>query len=214
MKILNTLLVILLHLFLTSNAVQATIIDNGTYTTDTGSGLDWLDVTLTIDRSYNDISSQLGIGGEFEGWRYAHSEDVRTLIQNHTGTTRFTKNPYVKTIQFDTAILDNLARSLGITRTGLAPNNGIADWVHGLTSDAPNSTSHAYSFIVTDPQFPRSSVILNWNAQKDNEFSSVIGSHLIRGAVSPVPVPATVWLMATGILGLIGFSRKKQALSE
>ena len=50
---------------------NAAIIDNGSYTTDTESGLDWLDVTLSINRSYSDVSSQFGSGGDFEGWRYA-----------------------------------------------------------------------------------------------------------------------------------------------
>ena len=40
-------------------------------TQDTVSGLDWLDVNLSVNRSYIDVSTQFGIGGDYEGWRYA-----------------------------------------------------------------------------------------------------------------------------------------------
>ena len=50
---------------------HASLIDNNFYTTDTTSGLDWLDLTETVGYSYNYISTQLGSGGEFEGWQYA-----------------------------------------------------------------------------------------------------------------------------------------------
>jgi hypothetical protein len=43
------------------------------------SGLDWLDLTVTTDRSVDDITSQLGAGGEFEGFRYATGDEVMAL---------------------------------------------------------------------------------------------------------------------------------------
>jgi hypothetical protein len=59
--------------FISSN-VNAAIVstdwlapDDNLITHDTDSGLEWLDLTATNHRSYSDISSQLGIGGEFEG---------------------------------------------------------------------------------------------------------------------------------------------------
>ena len=42
----------------------------------TGSGLEWLDLTATTARSYNDISTKFGAGQEFEGWRYATIAEV------------------------------------------------------------------------------------------------------------------------------------------
>lgn len=45
-------------------------------------GLYWLDVNLTINRSYNDVSSQFGVGGDFAGYRYASGNEVNTLFSN------------------------------------------------------------------------------------------------------------------------------------
>jgi hypothetical protein len=41
------------------------------------------------------------------------------------------------------------------------------------------------------------------NGFKDQAFSS--------GSVSPVPIPASVWLFGSGLLGLIGIARRKKA---
>lgn len=51
----------------------------GSITRDTIQGLDFLDVTLSTGRSYNDVSGEFGIGGDFEGFRYATESEVLQL---------------------------------------------------------------------------------------------------------------------------------------
>ncbi len=41
------------------------------------------------------------------------------------------------------------------------------------------------------------------------ELGSMDGS---ESFVSKVPVPAAVWLMGTGLIGLIGFGRRRQSM--
>lgn len=57
---------------------------------------------------------------------------------------------------------------------------------------------------------------LNWS----NSFSVVVGGYLpvsgtvsvsLAGDVTPVPVPAAVWLFGSGLLGLVSVARRKQA---
>lgn len=55
-------------LFLLPQSAAAVLIDNGNYFTDTNTGLDWLNLTETVSRSYNDVYSNLGSGGDFQGW--------------------------------------------------------------------------------------------------------------------------------------------------
>lgn len=38
-------------------------------TRDTLANLDWLDLSESLGRNFNDVSTQFGIGGDFEGWR-------------------------------------------------------------------------------------------------------------------------------------------------
>ncbi len=69
MNIKSTALAIIL--FALSINANAALINNGTYTTDSATGLDWLDLSLTNSMSYDQVSSQFGVGGLFEGYRYA-----------------------------------------------------------------------------------------------------------------------------------------------
>lgn len=61
------------------------ITDHGDYFTDNATALDWLDITKTLGRSYLDISSQLGTGGEFDGWRYARAAEFGQMWSNVSG---------------------------------------------------------------------------------------------------------------------------------
>jgi hypothetical protein len=51
-----------------------------TITLDTATGLQWLDVNLTLNRSITDISSKFGAGQEFAGLRYATQSEIHTLF--------------------------------------------------------------------------------------------------------------------------------------
>ncbi|NOQ76980.1 MAG: hypothetical protein GQ475_04155 [Methylococcaceae bacterium] len=83
-RLLLTVITLILP-FTFSISVKADIIDNGTYTTDTLSGLDWLDVTASINKSYNDVIDQFDANGEFSGYRYATANEFNTLISHYTG---------------------------------------------------------------------------------------------------------------------------------
>lgn len=54
----------------------------GSITVDLATGNEWLDLTLSTNRSIADVSAQLGAGGEFEGFRFASQGEVITFIQN------------------------------------------------------------------------------------------------------------------------------------
>ena len=45
-------------------------------TLDTETGLRWLDVPISLNRSYNDVAAQFGAGGDFEGYRFATPSEV------------------------------------------------------------------------------------------------------------------------------------------
>jgi len=46
-----------------------------------------------------------------------------------------------------------------------------------------------------------------WVTSKDEAYSNY-GVFMVRD-YSPVPVPATIWLMLSGLIGLVGFARRK-----
>jgi hypothetical protein len=57
---------------------------DGALTYDTETGLQWLDVDASFHRSFDDVSTQFGMGGNFEGFRYASEAETRLLF-THAG---------------------------------------------------------------------------------------------------------------------------------
>lgn len=54
----------------------------GSITIDLSTGYQWLDVTLSINRSVADVSAQFGPGGDFEGFRFATKAEVTAFFQS------------------------------------------------------------------------------------------------------------------------------------
>jgi hypothetical protein len=63
----------------TALSASADVLNFGALTRDTITGLDWLDLSATQNRSFIDVSSQFAPGGEFFGYRYATVAEVRTF---------------------------------------------------------------------------------------------------------------------------------------
>ena len=73
--------ILLLGLFIFVSA-QADIVDQGSYTEDTATGLKWLDVTLTRNMSYDEVEAELVYFGDFQGCRFADYTEFETLLGN------------------------------------------------------------------------------------------------------------------------------------
>ncbi len=183
-------------------SANAALIDSGSFLTDTTSTLDWLDVTTTQGQSYNDVLSQLGAGGAYDGWRYATTAEVQTLVENTTGLpvlnpgqTAFTGNP-----------LANLVTMLGDTEQG-----GSWKAVLGMTSDSGSSGTVYSNRLLT--YVPSSTFddysYLEYGSQTMSSTYSHIGSFLVRNTAVGVPEPASMALFGLGLAG-IGFAARRK----
>jgi hypothetical protein len=108
----------------------------GTITRDTVGGLDWLDLTLTKNRSVDDITAQLGVGGEFEGFRYATTAEI-TALWTEAGITGITNEPIEPadwTVANFEPVSDLINDLIGVTR--VLPIGPLSE---GFSADpAPN----------------------------------------------------------------------------
>ena len=119
--------------------VDSVVFGPGTLTRDTVQGLDFLDLGDTFGRSLQDVSSQLGSGGEFEGFRYATVAEIDSLVSNYNspatppGTPRLTALLDVATNLFGSDFSTGLSADLG-------PFGGIQIVSISEGANPPNAT--------------------------------------------------------------------------
>jgi len=183
-------------------------------TLDTVSGLEWLDLTETSSMSYDDVTAQLGVGGAYEGFRYATDTEVISLWSNFGVdlSQDAPSSPYHIGVTVDPGIVDAATilknyvdqgaetyRAVGITGTMSLPNYYA---VLGAEFTGFN-TQHSY-------YYEEGHEDVFFDVFRDQRVNTV-GSYLVVGTPTTVPVPAAVWLFGSGLIGLVGFARRKKA---
>lgn len=201
--------------------VKAAIIDHGDYLTDTATGLDWLDVTQSVNLSYDVVNAQLGAGGQFAGWRYATGDEFNTLVTNATGTPTAGNYGYINQEPDRTDALVALLGSTldtywtdayGITydaSAGRAEGEAV-DYTYGMLADL-TSFGSPWIAMIYDGDYAINEVVNDYTYAHraftgTSLANALTGSFLVRRQTS-VPEPSTIALIAIGLLGL-GVARR------
>ena len=178
-------------LFFTASlgTAQAALVALGDYTTDTDTGLDWLDHSFTLGLSFNQVTVELGASGLFEGWSVATQAQVHTYLSNAGWIGPFDQanNSNINFVSaFEAMTTDSFYNDpladigiLGLTNdfaSGLGNNHLVDNQGSGITS---------YSF--TSPVDP-------------SVADPGTSTFLVR--TSAVPVPPALWLFLSGLTGL------------
>ncbi len=215
-------------LLIINTPVNASIVNNGIYTTDTDTGLDWLDLTETKGLSVTNVYSNYISSGN---WRYASGDQLNQLIFNYSGSVT---NGYDSTDQ-PAHRIDGLIDLLGPTgNTGFQVfNNG--HYIFGLLKEfttelncaglsciatnqswVASMTHYAIDSITVDILGTPTTIALT-DYSKTHDFKhdqteprADIGSFLIRDTTSSsVPLPSAIWLLVSGLFAVFGISRRK-----
>jgi len=184
--------------------VAAALVDNGSFTTDSESTLDWLDLTVT-----NNLSMEDALAAN-SGWRYATNSEVEGLFAKLFDGF-YSTNSYGASISYDGSYADQLTDvsqmhalfgrmehaiypglylSLGyyIDENDMARVMGSVFGPDGDYTEVYGDDFTQFSYNTTDagPYF---------------------GTYLVRSSV--VPVPAAIWFFSSG-LGLLAWFRRRQ----
>lgn len=185
---------------------SAAIFYNGRTTVDTQTGYRWLALNETTGLSYNQVSAQLGAGGEFEGFRYASQREVLSFMA-HAGV-----------IANGTPVQDGHFATLGLKAAADFQFSFRYTSLDGA-SNPPYTIYHSRGFTLHDEDsfanpgvvdligsfrsVPEVEAHYDGLLQLDGGFavdtaSSTTSSWLVQ-SVSAVPEPATVANMAFGL---------------
>ena len=171
---------------------------DGLITRDTSTNIEWLDLTESRNLSYDYVSSQFGVGGQFEGWRYATSSEVNTLFDSAGGT-----GPYDGYSTVNNGIGAPLLDMWGL----LVPTH---TWSEFIIGDVYGPGQHWYGQ-VWDNNSTQDFIYTMQGPVGDGVAHINKGSALVR-EYSVVPVPAAVWLFGTGLISIVGVARRKQSV--
>ncbi len=202
-------LVLVIGFLLFSSTAQAlTISADGTYTTDESSGLDWRAFAGTINKSYNEISSQFDVGESFEGWRYATFNEAITFISNIAASNNIT--PEVQAWSTNNiGLTDAVGYYLGYTHTNNANQNGIYGLTGTLNHPPPIGTT-AKSIYLQEGQGDEL-YSFNVNINSISTPAHWLGSYLVRNTV---PEPSTLLLLGTSLVGIAGVEVRRKYKKE
>jgi hypothetical protein len=207
-----------------SISVNAAIIDLGAITRDTDTGLDWLDVTQTSGLSYDQVTVQLGVGGDYEGFRYATLAELDQLITNFGYTAINTDCDYTAlhcdwNVDGDNVVIETMIKTLGDTldqyldATGdirdVGPDGAGFTW--GMLGSTHQNAPLQDVALILDGETIRRDDGTPYADSSDwvstAEFS-VNNVRISRGSFlvtpSAVPIPAAGWLFMSALACLFG----------
>lgn len=175
-------------------------------TLDTVTGLRWLDLSASYGLNYDYVSGQLGVGGDFDGFRYATTAEVVNLWVNFSidlAAGAPTSSPGLD------ANVTTATSFLGNTW------NTYAWWdypfgVSGITGDANGAGRRALGAYQADfgGTFYETAASDGITIADNLANIQPYGSYLVEA--SAVPVPAAAWLFGSALIGL-GFIKRKKA---
>lgn len=226
-----------LAVVLLGSSTNAAIVDLGTITRDTVSGLEWLDVTETRGVSFSQVTAQFVNGGTLESWRYATTHELDQLITNwgyvpvNTECSYGLTNCDVGTFG-DSTLIETIIRTLGDVGNDwldeYSPSRDIAPdgagYSYGFLADSPLSNDPLAYGLASISDFETidrissvkltdsdDSINLTQGYFTDPDLSGVsLGSFLVR--TSAIPLPATAWLFGSALLGLIHVRKVKDLI--
>ena len=217
--------------FMAAARAHATLISlNSAYgrdsiTLDTDTGLEWIDPWLPIIQgnsgcgygcsgasalnSFDDIKGMIGVGGYFEGFRYATRSDLDTLFYSSAGFDPVTSSYGDTTTLSDKVAAGYLQSFLDMTLGWGSDPNHWYGVTHGVfddeNPDAPIGS--AYFFFGMQGEELTGGTIHFYSETSTASNATPYGHFLVRDSAIKVSEPSGLALLALSMMGFAGMMR-------
>jgi hypothetical protein len=186
-------------IFLSSQLAHATLTDQGSTTLDTSTGLTWLDLNFSTNRSISDVVINLKSGGQFEGYRYATKSELTSFFVHAGFGPGFFQNSDSSFPPFST--VNALLGLVGVTRSEPSGDKLKASYAYYAES-VPSQYGIGFlaSWIPIPSVYQSQADIYAVQTSLDAAVVEY-GSWLVHSA-SVVPEPSSFVLLFLGVLAL------------
>ena len=161
-------------------------------TLDTTTGFEWLDVTETMNTSYEQVWANAQLGAE--GWRHATNFEVTDLFDEYL------------TVQN----ISQVQRYFGITHFFDSSLPDADFWMtHGFIDYIGGRSQFGDAFIKKE-MVGGTWEVRDFSGWDTSHAEPYVGHWLVRetSTPTPVPVPSTMLLLASGLIGTFGLRWK------
>ena len=166
-------------------------------TIDTVTGLQWLDVNYSYGYSHNEINTELQTGGIFEGYRYATVQETQYFVSVSAGIPDIPG--YFGNYEPALALTGLISEQADVTLYALfGIETGDRYWFQ--INGGNQSTNEAEVLM-----FAGNEEIFGLPLTDDDSMNDV-GHMLVK--TTAVPLPSSIILLISGILGLFSVKRK------
>lgn len=203
-----------------------------------GTNYEWLELTITQDLSRDQVEIRLADSNDaLFGYQYASRSLVQELFLSYSpwdgvdgwhSTQTVVSGVY--SLQSDFGFTDSFAgNGLIGSLTSVEGESALYDGnvktigLYGDSNECGGSHLSCRSILetliaadgslsVTSQRGAEGWDASNWpqSGTPSDSVPYATGSYLVREVMSPVPLPAAVWLFGSGLLGLIGIAKRKK----
>jgi len=204
---------------------------------DNRTGLEWLNLNHTARKSMSYVESLMGVGGIYEGWRFAYSAEVSDLVISAGGTPMncTPHSPVVDVIDADyqfcgrseenNGVVASFINQLGALHTGWGASIlRTGDYYIDANDTKWYSLAHLQDF--ASSSHPNTDYIHSWSGSSSytNSSGTYYAVSLVRGNAPPesnsgayyparstgvsVPEPSSILIFSLAIPLLISMRRK------
>ena len=177
----------------------------GSLTADSATGLQWLDLDLSTDISYNNMLTELGGGGLYAGYRYATASEVESLFIN------------AGIVDVNSGSAANVAPALElITLLGTTQSFRGVDEIFGITATMTTTGEVGAVSAVLDHSYNGGVAFYDANTQSGPVYGldyndASIGNWLVKTTEVPIPSAFILFSSALACLGMLKRKLRKQS---